>query len=271
MVAGSNQVRRDQKAYALARDYLLGLDAVTVEMLERHLTAYEGTRPATLPKVYVRILKSAQNRGMGPNVIGKAIGGIEALGPLLCRFNCRAVVKKYGDDSSRVLKDVVDELRPRGQVRRSSKGLWPQFCRTILSSAEFLARFDSASDFYRWVEFFDQDERARPSLPMLMSYEIHGLGFPLACDFLKELGYINFAKPDTHLKKIFSALELSRGSADFEVFKAVLRVAKSVGVAPYNVDKLFWLIGSGNFYLDGVRVGRHGEDFIAYAQERLRK
>ena len=40
-------------------------------------------------------------------------------------------------------------------------------------------------------------------------------------------------------------------------------------VTPYNVDKLFWLTGSGNFYLDGVRIGRNRDEFIDYARRRL--
>ena len=151
-------------------------------------------------------------------------------------------------------------------MRRTTKSLWPRFCKTIVSGAAFLSQFNEASEFYSWVNFFDRDDKARASLPMLLSYEIDGLGFPLACDFLKELGYIKFGKPDVHLKKIFVALNLAAKEDDYQVFKAIIRVAEHVGVTPYNVDKLFWLIGSGNFYLDGLEVGRHRNYFIAYAK-----
>ncbi len=104
---------------------------------------------------------------------------------------------------------------------------------------------------------------------MLLSYEIDGFGFPLACDFIKELGYWDFGKPDVHLKKIFAALQLSPTENDYQVFKAIVRVARSVGVTSYNVDKLFWLIGSGNFYLDKIKVGQHRGEFIEYAQREL--
>jgi thermostable 8-oxoguanine DNA glycosylase len=52
---------------------------------------------------------------------------------------------------------------------------------------------------------------------MLISREVKGIGFPLACDFLKEMGFTGFAKPDVHIKTIF---------------KAVIRVAINVGVTP---------------------------------------
>jgi hypothetical protein len=65
-----------------------------------------------------------------------------------------------------------------------------------LSGAKFLSQFSSADDFYRWVDFFGEDERARSALPMLLPEEIAGFGFALACDFVKELDYENFSKPD---------------------------------------------------------------------------
>jgi len=43
---------------------------------------------------------------------------------------------------------------------------------------------------------------------MLLAYEIYGYGFPLACDFLKELGYNQYGKSDVHINEIFSSLNL---------------------------------------------------------------
>ena len=42
------------------------------------------------------------------------------------------------------------------------------------------------------------------------------------------------------------------------MFKAVGRLARNAGVTPYNVDKLFWLIGSGYFYED-PHIGHKGK------------
>lgn len=58
------------------------------------------------------------------------------------------------------------------------------------------------------------------------------------------------------------------------VHEAILRIARSVRKTPYNVDKLFWLIGSGNFY-DDSHIGKKGKigslkkGFISYAQRHL--
>jgi len=96
------------------------------------------------------------------------------------------------------------------------------------------------------------------SLPLLLEVGISGLGFPLARDFLKALGYLNFAKPDVHIRDIFTALQLCPPKANnYQIFKAVVRVAHNCNRTPYNVDKLFWLIGSGYFY-DDTHIGKNG-------------
>ncbi len=70
---------------------------------------------------------------------------------------------------------------------------------------------------------------------------------------------------------------MPHGSSDYEVFKAVARVARNSGVTPYNVDKLFWLVASWYFYDDpqlgnNGRIGRRKERkerFIEVARSRL--
>ena len=73
------------------------------------------------------------------------------------------------------------------------------------------------------MDLFDEDERARPALPLLLAQEIEGFGFALACDFLNGLGYENFSKPDVHIKEIFRGTRaLCRGTGDYEVFRVVV-------------------------------------------------
>ncbi len=269
---------RDQRAYALAKDYLLSFSAlgVTPELLEHYLNpGVPALRPKTIPGIYRRLLLSAQERAMATRVIRAVLGGIDELAPVLCDFRPRAIVRKYGEDWRPVLDDIQRELHPKGKIRRGPRSILPFFCRTITSAASFLAQFTSSDEFYAWVDIFDRDERARPALAMLLSLEIEGFGFALGCNFLKDLGYFNFGKPDVQLKTIFKGLGLaSQNAGDYEVFKAIARVARHQGVSPYNVDKLFWLVGSGYFH-DHSRIGARGriganrEKFIQQASARL--
>jgi hypothetical protein len=272
------QAERDAKAYRIAKEFLFGLNVagVTSDLVEKYLNPSETlSRAQSIPGIYSRILESAQNAGMKSGVIGKSIGGVDNLGPVLCGFDPTAVLAKFGAEWEKVLDEIEATLKPRGKVRREPRSIWPHYCRTILSAARFMQQFSTPDDFYRWVEFFDHDERARVALPMLLDREIDGLGFALACDFLKELGFVNFAKPDVHLRDIFCGLGLCPSNADdYDVFKAVVRVAMHAKVTPYNADKLFWLIGSGYFYNDPQigddgRIGNNKKDFIEFAIARL--
>jgi hypothetical protein len=272
-----NLQQLDRAAYTLAKDFLLQSGAgkgVTPELIEKYLHL-STPRPDTLAALYEHMLESAQSGNMKAGVIGGSIGGVSSLGLVLCDFEPSDVLEKYQSDWEEVLDDVVAQLKPRGSIRRTPRSIWPRYCRTILSSAKFLAQFESASDFYEWVDLFDRDERARAALLLLLDREIEGFGFALACDFVMGLGYENFSKPDVHIKDIFQRLGLYPwGTSDYEVFKAVARVARDIGVTPYNVDKLFWLIGSGYFYEDPHighkgRIGSLKKQFIEVAQIEL--
>lgn len=270
----------DKRAYQLAREYLpsRGITGITAALMDKYLNPLSlNPKPTSKETIYQRILESAQNANMKAGVIGRSIGGVERLSVVLADFNAKAVLDKYADDSKAVLDDIVEQLKPNGVIRRTSRSIWPHYCQTILSAANFIEQFSSASDFFNWVDFFNRDDRARASLPMLLSREIEGFGFALSCDFLKEMGYVNFPKPDVHLRDIFTALRLCpEKTDDYQLFKAVIRVANHAGVSAYNADKVFWLIGSGYFYADPHlgnegRVGSRKKEFIEYARPLLER
>ncbi len=248
---------RDRKAYDLARAYLLGLESpgvITDKVLQHYVSP---PRLSTMADVFQRLLVSAQNRGMMPTVIGGAVGGLDKLGPVLYGFDPVQVIQRFtsADD---LLKTIIHKCKPAGKVRIVPGGLWPLFARAVLSGARFMNQFASGPEFLAWVQTFDDDPRKRNALPLLLSEEIDGFGFALACDFLKELGFLNFAKPDVHVNAIVKGLKLSsETSNDYAVVKAVVRIAGHCNTTPYAVDKVFWLIGSGRFY-DHPSIGRKG-------------
>ena len=273
-----SQIDIDREAYQLAKGYLPGLNipGVTTSLIQEYLNPVSlGVKPTTKNELYQRILESAQNANMKAGVIGGAINGVVSMSPVLSAFDPRAVLSKYKNDWKSVLQQIKTQLKPRGKIRETSRSIWPRYCQTILSAASFVEQFESVEDFFKWVDFFDHDPRARASLPMLLSHEIEGFGFALSCDFLKEPGYVNFPKPDVHLRDIFRALRLCGDKDDdYQLFKAIVRLSTNAGVSPYNVDRVFWLIGSGYFYNDrdignDGRIGRKKRQFIEYARAKL--
>ncbi len=233
----------DERVYALARRYLLDRGGLTEESLDQHVhPSLDAHKPTTLAVIYERLLRSGQSAQSMPNVIGGSIGGIERLSPILSGFNPAAVAEVYPrseEGCKRLFDDIREQLAPRGKLNYNPRSLWRRFCGSVTSGAAFLAQFPDAQAFYKWVEPFDLDEDGRVPIATKIARQLDGIGFALACDFLKEVGFTSFSKPDVHIKEIFSQLRLSRSKEDVEVFRAVGRVARNVGIMPYEVDQLF--------------------------------
>ena len=263
----------DESVYALARNYLLGLEGITQEVLDRYVRpSPDAQKPATLAAIYELLLRSAQSAQSMPNVIGGSIGGIERLGTVLFGFDPEAVAQRYPrseEGCKRLFDDIREQLAPRGKLNYNPRSLWRRFCGTVTSGAAFLAEFPDVQTFYAWVEPFDLDEESRIEVATKIARQIDGIGFALACDFLKEVGFTNFSKPDVHIKETFSQLGLSGSKDDIEVFRAVGRVARSTGVTPHEVDQLFWLVGSGDLYFAGRRLANSRAEFVGFARAAL--
>jgi hypothetical protein len=271
--APDRQLNLDKRVYDLARSYLLGQAGISVEVLDRHLSPPPmAQRPTAMAEIFERLLRSAQSAQSMPNVIGGSIGGIEKLGSILFGFDPVAVAEKYPrseEGCKSLFDDIKEKLAPRGKLNYNPRSLWKRFCGTITSGAAFLTQFPDAQAFYGWAEPFDADEGGRVQLATTIARQVDGVGFALACDFLKAIGFTTFSKPDVHIKEIFSQLGLSQSKDDVEVFKAVGRIARNVGVTAYEVDQLFWLAGSGDLYLIGRRLANSRAEFIAFARNAL--
>ena len=94
-----------------------------------------------------------------------------------------------------------------------------------------------------------------------MDHESNGITFPFLVTFpvvlpvVPEAVYLTlpFLSPRVLIQDIFWGLDLSGEKAsDYEIFKDVVKFSKVAERVPYEVDKLFWLIGSGNFYLNDI-------------------
>ena len=258
----------NKELYEFAYKFLLEKEGVTESLIKEHFEP-EYNKPDDLNTIFQRLCETAQNKQMSTKVIGGSIGGVEKLQKILYEFNPKLVSKAFEKtESEKLLNIIISELKPNGQIRRTSRSIWPQFCQSVIDSAHFLNEFESAESFYEWAEFFANDEKAKPALPMLISIEIAGIGFPLACDFLKEIGFLNFGKPDVHLKEIFKELNLidpnekSTIKQDYQTLKLIDKIAIDNNISAFEVDKIFWLIGSGNFYLSNINIGRNRDEFI---------
>jgi hypothetical protein len=266
----------DKELYKTAIKFLSSFPAVTDVILNKHLKSVHS-KPKDLSIVYFKICVSAQNKQMSSKVIGGSINGLENLSKVLFDFDPVKVAEAYNkSEKDKLLDRIIESLNPHGQIRRTSRSIWPQYCQSVIDAAHFLCSFKDVDDFYKWADFFAEDFRAKPALPLMISYEISGIGFPLACDFLKELGFSEYGKPDVHLKDIFKALglidqnEKSVTKLDYQTLKVIDRIAKENNTTAYSVDKVFWLIGSGTFYLSDLKIGSQKKTFIEQIKKTLK-
>ena len=254
--------------YESAKSYLIEkinrADAETI--LEHYISLSDGSVNITsIENLYYRLLSSAQNANMKAGVIGGSIGGVDKLGIVLCDFCPIDVVEKYNEDHFALLNEIESQLKPTGKVRKTPQSIWPRYCETALSAANFLSQFNSGQEFYAWANHYYNDPRSLAALPLILEQEIYGIGYPLACDFLKELGFINFGKPDIHIMDILSGVGLCDSKLTPKKNKKIIvEIALANRVSPYNVDKVFWLIGSGKFYdhPEISNTGRNKADFV---------
>jgi hypothetical protein len=263
--------KRDQQVFRTAKSLLLTM-AKSAGLSKSEMDRYLTPRPRmkSLGEIYLRILKSMSTAGMNLRVIRSGIGEMERMSGVLFDFNPAEVCKHYSAPEQ-VLAAIKRGLQPKGKVREEKNSVFPKLCRTILSGAKFLSRFPTADEFYSWAELFNvEDDDIRVALPMVLHRNIHGMGIALSCDFLKEIGFEHFGKPDTWIKKEFEALGLSeKKSSEIQILRDMFRVARHTHAPAYQVDKVFWLIGSGNFHPHKIKSGMPA--LVRDVKKRLRR
>ncbi len=255
------------RIYRMAEEYLDGIKPAGI-VLEKYFLG-DSRDFSSLKDVYVQFISSAQNYQSMPKVI-KFDERKERIAELVYGFDYRRIKDVSAEDLYQTFRR---EFNAGGAD--SLRNCWHKWSRSVVDSAKFVSEFSDVEDFTTFVGRFDYNVSTRMALPLLISNKICGVGFALACDTLKELGFTNYPKPDVHMMEVFSALGLSKHDP-ISTFEAIARMSEDCeredsGITPYKVDKTFWLICSGRFYLENpeINIGRHKKEFIDYVSERI--
>jgi thermostable 8-oxoguanine DNA glycosylase len=234
-------------------------------VLEKHLE--QESKFENILDANRRLIESLSNRNMMASVIGFNRREKE-MQEILFGYNPTEILNAYKNPD-----ELLDKFRNRFNLQKAQgkRSLWRKFSEGIISGSVFMATFKDKNDFDSFIKTFARNKYTKAALPMLLSKEVRGFGFALSCDFLKELGYRDYPKPDVHLIKIFHSLGLSPSVEPYEVYKSIVEMSEVVGEDAYTVDKIFWLIGSGKFYLVNVDTGRNREKFIKSVKAYLEK
>jgi len=250
--------------YAAAYDYLES--RIGKEALEQKLDHYRQYKVDNMFDVFWHLVNSLTNKvGMRAT-----IGAIDPLEPFLFGFDPWQTHSYYQDNWQLLFKTIQNNYKPPGPMSiRKKSSYWVIFCKGILSGAEFLSRFDSYKSFDEFVNSFAFNDISIAALPILLDQEIYGMGFPLGCDWLKECGYHNYGKPDTHTIDILYGTGVAQSQDNYEVLKTMVKMARVNDEMPAVVDRLLWFIGSGKYVDENVKIQRQKAAFIEDLRPKL--
>jgi len=256
--------RKFKMLYAAAYDYLES--RIGKEALEHKLNHYRQYKIDNLHDVFWHLVNSLTNKvGMRAT-----IGAIDPLDPFLFGFDPWQTRSHYQDDWKQLFADIKEKHTPPGPMDINKPiSYWAIFCKGILSGAEFLSRFESFKSFDEFVNSFAFNDISIAALPILLDQKIYGMGFPLGCDWLKEMGYGDYGKPDTHTIDILYGTGLAHSRDNYSVLKTMVKMARINDEMPAVVDRLLWFIGSGKYVDENVKITRQKAGFIKDLQAKL--
>lgn len=153
--------------------------------------------------------------------------------------------EKEQKDNLDVLRTIVDQEfnQKKLQVSKFEK----TFLEHITKEQNTSAAFGGDSDL--------PGNRIPVDLIFKMQKLIRGFGVALTCDFLKESHLCNIAKPDIHLRHVFSMIDGIPYSEDLILVKRISEFAEHVeppqtdkfcNSGPYYIDKIIWMLCSRN-------------------------
>ena len=184
------------------------------------------------------------------------IGDVDVLGLYLFNYNPYQTHTHYQDNWEKLFKKIQDNYTPPGPMDiNNQNSYWVIFIKVILSGAEFLSGFESYEAF---------NDLSIGALPILLDQEVYGMGFPIACDWLKENGYNNYCKPDTHTIDILFESGIASSQYNYMVFKTMVRMGRVNNEPPSVVDRVLWLIGSGKYVGKNEKISRQKAAFIQW-------
>lgn len=218
----------------------------------------------TLKAINERLVYSIQNRNMMPSVI-KYSTRRNLMAKAWFDFDPKKIVEaEYQSEN-----DLYQSLCGICDLPVSPSRLWIVFCKGVLSSSRFFSRFYDENHIRVVFDDFQRNEWTKVALPTLLAKEIDGIQFALACDFLKEIGY-DYPKPDVHIMDFVGCLSPNENITDLFAFKEIFKISEILSkgrkISAYQLDKMIWLICSGNFYLDGKIVPSRKKSLCNYLQ-----
>ncbi|MGP1505523.1 MAG: hypothetical protein ACTTIR_07875 [Eggerthia catenaformis] len=171
--------------------------------------------------------------------------------------------------------DLVNIFKFRFKFEKET--LWRRYSRSLIDLAKFFSSFKDINEFRNVCDAMNISYVSREAFALFLSKKIYNMGFAIACNILKELGYLEYIKLDVHMIDIcrklftnnFENIKINSEEEKILTFEIMTEIANDANVSPYNLDKVWWLICSGNFYRYDVKIPSHKVDFINSAKKEF--
>ena len=212
----------------------------------------ELTKPKDFKKLYgegsyfERLFDSLINRTMLPNIFKKGENyekknSRKNISDVLFEYDGLKILKEH-KTSEKLFKEFQKELKFDNEKNKLAK----EVCQGIIDGCNFFKRFEDGKEFKRFLEQITSKKEIMLALPLYLSKEIKGFGFALSCDFLKECGFKDYLKPDTHIIDIFKKIHGVKNMSQWECYKKFIEFLdclneKEDKKSAYEIDKILWL------------------------------
>lgn len=164
---------------------------------------------------------------------------------VLCDLKLYEMVKKYGDDVEKLWHDLCSQCVNSTQI---IGGAWYKFAKNIITLALYLSQFRDIDELYAEFEKAVSSEE-KIKLINTVSVQVSQWGFAMASNWIKDMGMTGYCKPDQHVRAIIDGI-YQTGEDEKAVFEKAVDVANHCNVSAFELDRLLFLIGSGDFYKD---------------------
>ncbi len=198
-----------------------------------------------------------QNRNIMPKII-KFNENKDIFKNILFDFSPEEILFHYNNEEI-----LFNKFKENFQIKNaeSKKNLWYQYAKSIISVCKFLIKFKNEKYFDNFINSFNSNMLSKTALINILTKEIYGLGFSLACEFLIKLGYSDYPIVDVNLKEIFYKLNICKDD-EYEVFKEIVKMAELSGKTAYHVYKMLYINTTGDYYLNNIKLKESVVNFI---------
>lgn len=248
--------------YNVIKDYLLELVPEGID-INKYLINKNNPYTSFNDILYV-FLVSMQDYQYLPGVIGLTTKPErkEIFEKIFFDYDHKRIIDKYNEET--LFKEFCNSFPVKNA--NSKQNSWRRYAKSVLSACRYLNRFDTAEQFNNYILSFDG------SLDIVYEFNksIYGMGFAIACNTIKDLGFVDYSKPDTHLISVMHDCGLASNDVE-EVFYKIRDIAKDNNDTPFNVDRMIWLVCSGNYFYDNYQIISRKDELIKRIKEGIKQ